>query len=145
MNASKSPTTAQQQSSSTHQENEIAKLNSNFINLFSNIIKRKPSIRLTNLFRIHVDKYVQTLRKISPKDIIEDVSIAEDSGYITIKKPLSFSELVNSGSDRFKVEKLINLINNRCSQNMDSQSLTSQYLHMTTEDLVSRISSGDKI
>ena len=104
MDESKSPTTARQVTTrrlpSTHQENEIAKLNSDFINLFSNIVKRRPSVRLTDLFRIHVDKYVRGLRKICPEDAIEDVGVAEDSGYVTVKKLLSFFELVNSRPDR---------------------------------------------
>lgn len=148
MNESKSPTTIQvaaKRLPSVHEENEIAKLNSDFINLFSNIVRRKPSVRLTDFFRIHVDRYVRALRKMCTENIIEDVGVAEDSGYIAIKKPLSIFELINSGPDPFKVHNLINVINGRCSQNMGPQSLTSQYLHMATEDLVSCVSSGDKI
>ena len=47
--------------------------------------------------------------------------------------------------DRLKVYNLINSINGRCSQNMDPSSLARQYLHVATEDLVSRVSSDDKI
>ena len=136
MNGSTSP---------THQEHEMAKVNSDFIKLFSNIVKQSPPERLTNDFRIHVDKYVRAVRKIYTEDVIEDVGVAEDSGYVTEKKQLSFWEMVNSGPDPVKVNNLINLINDRCSRNTDARSLTYQYLHVTTEDLVSLVSSGDNI
>jgi aminoglycoside phosphotransferase len=136
MDESKSP---------THQEHEMAKINSDFIKRFSNFVKQSPLQRLTDILRIHVDKYVRAVRKIYTEDNIEDVGVAEDSGYVTEKKQLSFWEMVNWEPDRVKVNNLINLINDRCSQNMDPRSLTSKYLHVTTEDLVSRVSSGDNI
>src|SRR5436190_13236878 len=136
---------AAKRSPSTPQENEIAELNSKFINLFSNIVKRRPSIRLTDFLRIHVDKYVRALRRVYPEDDIEDVGVAEDSGYVTIKKQLSFSEMMNSGPDRQEVGNVVNLINRRCNQNTDPRSLVSQYSHISTEELLSRVSSGDKI
>ena len=149
MDESKSPSiTAQQitaRPTSTPQENEMAKINSDFITLFSNIVEQSPSVRLMDLFRIHVDKYVRAVRKIYREDVMEDVGDAEDSGYVAVKKQLSFAEVAKSGSGRVKVNNLVNLINGRCSQNTDPSSLMSQYLHVTTEDLVSRVSSSENI
>jgi aminoglycoside phosphotransferase len=152
MDESNSPSITAQQvtarpSLSTPQENKMAKINSDFINLFSNIVEQSPSVRLMDAFRIHGDKYVRAVRKIY-WDTNEEVGVAEDSGHVAVRKQLSFVEMVKSGSGRVKVNNLVNLvklINDRCSQNMDPQSLTSKYLHVTTKDLVSRVSSGDNI
>src|SRR5438045_9768482 len=94
----------------TLQQNEIAMLNSNFINLFSGIMRRDPSIRLTEFLRIHVDKYVRGLRKIYPEEAIEDVGASENSGYLTVHKLPSFSEMMNMGPDHVEVDNLVNLI-----------------------------------
>src|SRR5438046_3634172 len=135
MNHFKSPTTSQATARRlpiTPQQNEIAMLNSKFINLFSGIVRRNPSMRLTEFLRIHVDKYVRGLRKIYPEEAIEDVGASENSGYLTVHKLLSFSETMNMGPDRVEVDNLVNLINGRCIQNTDPRSQTSQYHHVPT-------------
>ena len=53
--------------------------------------------------------------------------------------------MMNSWLDRQEVGNLVNSVNCRCNQNTNPRILVSQYSHITMEELLSRVSSGDKI